>query len=287
MIAVVLHAVAAARDLFHQLGVGGGPFPDAEKARLGLVAIEQFQHPGGHFGIGTVVERERDFAATHRGSGQAHEVRPQQLSARTQHREKEREMIRSQHGQSPRPRVGVRREHEGRPYLAAEAYSFFVAAGKVDGYALARTHRTKELRRSDLIRAEVFPQARFDRAQRLAQEERPGDDRISGEMPLSRGVIRREGPLDRRQGYPALASRATRSSSVTRGSLPVSLRGRDSTRQSGRGRKAGSIRWRRPAMMVSLASPGATTKAVNRVTVPSSSSGITKAPSLTPSMELR
>src|SRR6266576_460583 len=179
------------------------------------------------------------------------------------------------------------RKHGSYPYLAAEAYSLFVAPGKIDGHALPRAHRMNELGRSDLIRAEVFPEARFDRAQRLAQQERPGDDRISREMPLCGGVIRREGPLDRRQRYPALASRATRSSSATRGSLPVSLRGRDSTKQSGRGRKAASTRLRRAAMMVSLTSPGATTKAVNRVTLPSSSSGMTNAPSRTPSMEFR
>src|SRR6267378_3525466 len=148
------------------------------------------------------------------------------------------------------------RKHGSYPYLAAEAYSLFVAPGKIDGHALPRAHRMNELGRSDLIRAEVFPEARFDRAQRLAQQERPGDDWISREMPLC-------------------------------GSVPVSLRGRDSTKQSGRGRNAASIRWRRAAMMVSLASPGATTKAVSRVTVPSSSSGMTNVPSRTPSMEFR
>src|SRR5713226_2123270 len=152
------------------------------------------------------------------------------------------------------------RKHGGCPYLAAEAYSFFVAPGKVDGYALTRTHRANELGRPDLIWAEAFPQTRCDRAQRFAQQERPGDDRIAREMPLCGGVIRREVALERRQRYPALAaSRVTRSSSAIRGSLPVSLRGRDSTKQSGRGRKAASIRRRSAAMMASLVSPGATT----------------------------
>src|SRR5258708_19617604 len=127
-------------------------------------------------------------------------------------------------------------------------------------------HRTNELGRSDLIRAEVSPETRFDRAQRLAQEERPGNDRISREMPLGRGVIRRESPLDRRQGYPALASRATRSSSATRGSLPVSLRGKDSTKQSARGSKPPSILRRRAPIILSLASPAAPPKPINPAT---------------------
>src|SRR5260370_28564026 len=91
------------------------------------------------------------------------------------------------------------RKHGGCPHPAAEAYSFFFAPGKVDGYALARTHRTNELGRSDLIRAEVFPQTRFDRAQRLAQQERPAVDPISREMPLCARVTRRAAPLQRRQ----------------------------------------------------------------------------------------
>src|SRR5260370_39284947 len=131
------------------------------------------------------------------------------------------------------------RKHGGCPQPAAEAYSFFVAPGKVDGYALTRTHRTNELSRSDLIGAERFPQTRFDRAQRLAQQQRPGDDRIVGEVPPCGSVVRGEAYFERRQHYPALAaSRATRSSSAIRGSLPGSLRGRGSTKQRSRGRKA-------------------------------------------------
>src|SRR5204863_10104984 len=131
----------------------------------------------------------------------------------------------------------------GRTGLAAEAYTLCAPPGNVDGYAIARAHRTHERGLLDLIRAEVLPQTRLDRAQGLAQQERPGNDWISRKMPLRSGVIRGAGPLDRRQHYPALASRSTRSSSAFRGSLPVSLRRRDSTRQSVRGRTAASIRW--------------------------------------------
>src|SRR3977135_2850899 len=120
------------------------------------------------------------------------------------------------------------RKHGSYPYLAAEAYSLFVAPGKIDGHALPRAHRMNELGRSDLIRAEVFPEAHVEGPQRLAQEARPGYDWIAREMPWCGGGIRREGPLDRRQRYPALAaSRATRSSGAIRGRSPVALPGRE------------------------------------------------------------
>src|SRR5258708_6541605 len=113
-VAVVLDAVAATRDFLHELGLSSRVFADAEEARFRLVAIEQVQNAGRHFGVGTVVESERNLPAALGGCGQAHQVRTQQLSARPQHCEKEREMIRPQHTQHPCPCRRMCDEPDGR-----------------------------------------------------------------------------------------------------------------------------------------------------------------------------
>ena len=77
MVAMVLDAVTATRNLPHELGLSGCILADAEEACLGLVAVEQFQNPGRHCRIGTVIESERNLSATRGGGGQAHQVRAQ------------------------------------------------------------------------------------------------------------------------------------------------------------------------------------------------------------------
>lgn len=95
----------------------------------------------------------------------------------------------------------------------------------------------------DATRRQVHTKARADGLQRFTQQHGPGNDRIAGEMSLCGRMIGREKPLKFSQRYPVpVSSPAMSPASAPRASLPVSLRGSDSTKHRGRGRKTASMR---------------------------------------------
>jgi len=100
---------------------------------------------------------------------------------------------------------------------------------------------------------------------------------LSGKCPLGRSVIRGEAYFERRQPLPRLWPRAAYKFIDRPSRQLAGLVARQRFYETKRaGRKAGSMRWRRAAMMVSLASPDDDESRQSRYR-PSSSSGITKA----------
>jgi hypothetical protein len=74
---VVLHAVPAAHDLAAKLRMLRATRGDREEGGAHRMRIEQVEDRGRDFGVGTVVDRDRDFAARRSGVGQARPVAAQ------------------------------------------------------------------------------------------------------------------------------------------------------------------------------------------------------------------
>src|SRR6185295_8576194 len=109
------------------------------------------------------------------------------------------------------------------------------AARELDHDAVAGSSRMQELGRGDLQWHERRVEIMFDRHDGFTQQHGAGNDGIAGKMPLGRRMIGVENPLDHLRICSASEPRlAAIWLSDWRGSLPVSLRGKASTKCSGR-----------------------------------------------------
>src|SRR6185503_15894319 len=102
-ITMVLDAVAATRDLPDGFGKGRSLLADTEKAGLGLIAVQQFEHPRRHFRVRAVVKGQRHFVTPDGACREASEIGPQPAPARPQRRSDQHEVIAGQHAEDPRP----------------------------------------------------------------------------------------------------------------------------------------------------------------------------------------
>src|SRR4029079_2437429 len=92
-VTMVLDAVAATRDLPDGFGKGRSLITDAEKAGLGLIAVQQLEHPWSHFRVRAVVKGQCHLVTSDRACRKPSEIGPQPAPARPQRRSDQHEVI--------------------------------------------------------------------------------------------------------------------------------------------------------------------------------------------------
>src|SRR5260221_8102216 len=122
-VAVVLDAVAAARDLAHDLWMFGRLLADAEEACLGVMAIQPVENARCDPRIWAVVESQRDLAAPGGLVGQPVDVRTEEPRARQEYRGGQKCVVRGEHRDDPGPRRHIDRQRSRAGGVDDERYA--------------------------------------------------------------------------------------------------------------------------------------------------------------------